>query len=106
MIKIILFYNFKTDRTLVAFKINGHAPDYVCAGVSALAINIINCIEKFTSDKFSCEYDQNGGMTYFKFLNQDKISHDANLLTKTLEFGLKDIANSYKNFVNLREVNI
>lgn len=106
MIKIVLFYNFKANKTLVAFKINGHAPDYVCAGVSALAINTINCIEKFTSDKFSCEYNQNSGMAHFKFLNQDKISHDADLLIKTLEFGLKDVAKSYKNFVDLKEVNI
>ena len=105
-IKIILFYNFKPNKALVAFKINGHGPDYVCAGISVLAINIINCIEKFTGDKFIYEYSKNGGMIDFRFLNQRKISHDAALLIKTLEVGLKDIAKSYKNFVELKEVSI
>ena len=106
MIKITLFYNFKANKNLVAFKISGHAPDYICAGVSTLVINIINCIEKFTNDKFSYEYNQNGGMAYFKFFNQDQVSHDADLLIKTLGFGLKDIAKSYKSFIKLKEVNI
>ena len=101
MIKIILFYNF---GNLVAFKINGHAPDYICAGVSVLTLNIINCIEKFTRDKFFCDYNKNGGMIDFKFLSY-KISHDACLLIKTLEFGLKDIYKTYKKFVKIQEVN-
>ena len=101
MIKIILFYD---SRNLVALRINGHAPDYICAGVSVLALNTINCIEKFTHDKFFCDYNKNGGMIDFKFLDH-KISHDACLLIKTLEFGLKDIYKTYKNFIKIQEVN-
>ena len=101
MIKIILFYD---SKNLVAFKINGHAPNYICAGVSVLALNTINCIEKFTRDKFFFDYNKDGGMIDFKFLDH-KISHDACLLIKTLAFGLKDIYKTYKNFIKIQEVN-
>ena len=53
MIKAVFYTK---NNTYFGFKISGHADygccgkDVVCAGVSALVINTINSIEKFTND--------------------------------------------------------
>lgn len=90
---------------LSAFKINGHGPEYVCCAVSILAINTINCIEKFTDDRFICNYNKNGGMMDFKFLSKN-ISRDTEILIKALEFGLRNICCEYNKFVCIKELEV
>jgi len=99
MISIDFFYDNK--KKLIAFNIKGHGPDYICSAVSILAINTINCIEKFTSDKFICDYKKAGGLINFKFINKN-ISHDAEILINALDFGLRDAHNNYKKFISLK----
>ena len=101
MIKISFYY--KNDF-LYAFKIIGHGPEYICSAVSVLVINTVNCIEKFTQDKFICDYNKNGGLFYFKF--NDFISHDSKVLIDALEFGLKNISFEYNKFVKISEVKV
>lgn len=102
MIKIDFFYN---KDYLCAFKINGHGPEYICSAVSILAINTVNCIEKFTQDKFVCNYNKDGGMIDFRFENKN-ISHDAKTLISALEFGLKNVSCEYGKFVKISEVKL
>ena len=52
----------------MGFDVSGHAgyseagSDIVCAAVSALVINAVNSIEKFTEDETSCVSDEDTGM--------------------------------------------
>ena len=103
MIRIKFFF---TDEFLSAFKINGHGPEYVCSAVSILAINTINCIEKFTDDKFLCDYNKDGGMIDFKFADDKSVSHDSKILMAALEFGLRNVCEEYEKFVCISEVKL
>jgi len=102
MIKIIFFYY---KDLLCEFEINGHAPRYICSGVSVLAINSINAIAKFCDDDFTSGYDKNGGNMKFKFLYKN-ISREAVILIKALELGLKDLEKKYANHVSIKSKNI
>lgn len=101
MIQINFFYNSVGE--LSAFKIKGHAPEYICSAVSLFTINTVNCIEKFTTDKFICNYDKKSGLIDFKFTDKN-ISHDSKILIMALEFGLKDVVQKYDKFVCISEV--
>ena len=71
MIKVTIY---KTERQEYAgFDMEGHAgyaeagEDIVCAGVSALVINALNSIERFTDDETSCVSDEDTGSIEFRF---------------------------------------
>jgi len=87
------------DGLITGFKLSGHAfyseygKDIVCAAVSALVINTINSIEKFTSDKFSLKEDENEGIIEFHMVSP--ISSSTNLLLSSLALGLEGIAREY-----------
>ena len=93
------------NNTYVGFTMEGHAgyseagSDIVCAGVSVLAINFINSIEKFTTDEYSQFEHEDSGIIDFEFTNT--ISDEAELLIKSLVLGLKQIENEYKEFITL-----
>ncbi len=72
--------------------------DIVCAAVSALMINTVNSIEKFTEDDFSGE--QGDGFLSFRFT--DKISEKSKLLMDSLVLGLETIQENYgRNFLEI-----
>ena len=102
MIKIKFVYE---SNFLHEFKINGHAPDYICSAVSVLVINTVNSIEKFTNDNFFCDYNKKGGRFYFRFKHKS-ISRDSKILVSALELGLRNICKEYKKFVSITEVKI
>ena len=66
--------------------------DIVCAAVSALVINTINSIEKFTEDAFTCDC-QDGMIKSWEFTSV--ISSGTALLMDALMLGLHDIQKSY-----------
>ncbi len=76
---------------------NGHAgyddygKDIVCAAVSALAVNTVNSIEHFTSDKFTC--NEKSGNLEFKF--KSDTSKESQLLLHSLRLGLQAIQKDY-----------
>jgi len=98
MIKVTIFKD--ADDMITGFKVLGHAGfgnkgnDIVCAAVSALVINTINSIERFTSDIINITEDEEKGLIEFHLA--DPISSDANLLLKSLAFGLQGIEQEYK----------
>ena len=60
------FYTNEQDR-IWSFEIHGHAgfaqngdPDIVCAAVSALSLNTVNGLERFSQDPFQYEMDEDG----------------------------------------------
>ena len=89
------------------FRVEGHAgfaesgSDIICAAVSALVINTINSIEKFTEDKFSCKQEETGGL--IEFIIVSEISKESELLMDSLFLGLKGIEKDYgKRFITVR----
>lgn len=87
------------DGLITGFRLSGHAlyseygKDIVCAAVSALVINTINSIEKFTSDKFSLKEDEDEG--FIEFHMALPVSSSSNLLLSSLALGLEQIAREY-----------
>ena len=82
------------------FSIDGHAgyadsgEDIVCAAVSALVINAINSIEKFTEDGYTCDC-KDGVIQNWEFTAL--VSPETDLLMDSLILGLETIQKSYGN---------
>ena len=89
----------KKNGSYEEFISKGHAgyaeagQDIVCAAVSALIINTVNSLEKFTDDKFDVQ--ENDGFVSIHFRNN--LSERAMLLMDSLLLGLTEIAGSYNN---------
>ena len=95
----------KSNGEYTGFSSKGHAGyaeegyDIVCAAVSALTVNTINAIEKFTDDKFKGEAAD--GMVRWKF-TQTPISKESKLLMDSLVLGLEDIQKTYgKKYIKI-----
>lgn len=108
MIKVTIY---KTDRhEYVGFDAKGHAGfadegmDIVCAAASALIINTINAIERYTDDETSVLTDDSEdaqGMIEFRFVGHP--THDAELLLKTMILGLEEIEDDsdYEPYIDI-----
>lgn len=108
MIKVTIY---KTEKhAYVGFDAQGHAGfadegmDIVCAAASALIINTINAIEKYTSDEISIVTDDSEdaeGLIQFRF--NKKATHDAELLLKTMILGLEEIEDDsdYEPYIDI-----
>ena len=94
----------KEDKTM-AFEACGHAgyarfgKDIVCAAVSALTATFINSVDELTDSKISVEADEKTG--YMDVRVVDYNEDDVQLLFKSLELGLKEIAKQYNRNVKL-----
>lgn len=89
------------------FCLEGHAgaaeagQDIVCAAVSALVLNAVNSIERFTEDGICCEAAQDGG--YLKFSFTGTVSAESSLLVKSMLAGLEDVQKQYgKRYIKIR----
>ncbi|MDR0958357.1 MAG: ribosomal-processing cysteine protease Prp [Clostridiales bacterium] len=93
MIKIELFKNF---GRLYGFCALNHGDSNVCAAVSVLSINTVNCIEKFTDAEVKCDYNNAGG--YLKLEVPELIESEnekASLILKCFELGINSVAENY-----------
>ncbi len=105
MIKVTVY---KTDRHEYAgFDMHGHAEysdpgkDLVCAAASALVINALNSIERFTDDETTSVADEEAGSIEFRF--KSRPSHDAGLLLDSMILGLEEIEASeeYEPYIDI-----
>ena len=110
MIKVNIYNNDFGD--IYKFIVFGHAnfsesgSDIVCSAVSVLVINTINCIDKFTDEIIQLTADEvNGGYIEFEISNgsKRKISHDTELLLKTLDNGLREIQKEYGCYIKIND---
>lgn len=93
--------DFYRDRAKAVrrIEIKGHAgyaeygQDVVCAAVSALAINMANSVEKFTTDHIKGSVGDEAGSFSFSF--PDSICPESQLLVNSLILGLEMIRDSY-----------
>ena len=105
MVKVTIY---KTSRHgYTGFDLDGHAEydepgqDIICAAVSALVINAVNSIERFTDDETNCISDEESGRIEFRF--RQTPSHDASLLLDSMVLGLEQIEDSsdYEPYIDI-----
>lgn len=79
--------------------IKGHAgygkygKDILCAAVSALSMNTVNSLERFSADRITVRADEVLGELYLRLdTRNDQASQ---LFMKSLELGLRSIAEEY-----------
>ena len=100
----------RREQNLRGFEFDGHAgyaesgKDIVCAGVSALVLNMINSVDEFCEDKYMLDINEDNGHVKFSFI--DEPSYNAILLINSLELGIKGIKETYSQHITLdyREV--
>lgn len=105
MIRVTIYKTQRHEYT--GFDVSGHAEyaeggqDIVCAAASALIINAINSIERFTDDKISCVSDEETGEIVFRFDSHP--SHDARILLDSMILGLEEIEDSreYEAYIDV-----
>ena len=95
---------YKDSSQYQRFTVEGHAGyahegfDIICAAVSALTVNTVNSIEKFTGNKLKAE-EMNGFLTCQL---KSPLSSKAELLMDSMVLGLTDIQNNYgKQYIRL-----
>ncbi len=102
---------FIQDRegNVVGFRMKGHAgyaaygQDIVCAAVSALVINTVNSIEKFTQDSFAYDQEKEKDLVTFR-ITSAQVSTSSQLLLDSLVLGLTAIEAEYgKKHVKVRK---
>ncbi len=98
MVRVTVYQN--ASGQYPKLRLEGHAgfaaygDDIVCAAVSVLVINTVNSIEAFTEDV--CEYSEQKDKDVVLFeVTSRPISDHAELLLKSLVFGLRSIAREY-----------
>ena len=104
MTKITIFRN--QDQAFLGFDCLGHAgyaeegEDIVCAGISALVINTINSIEKFTGDTVTTTMHPD--LVEMR-ITSEQISPEAELLLRSLVLGLQGIQAEYgKRYLKIK----
>jgi hypothetical protein len=95
---------YKNSHQYKGFAVKGHAGyaeegyDIICAAVSALTVNTVNSIEKFTEDTFSGE--QKDGWLSCEF--PEGLSERSVLLMDSMVLGLAEIQNNYgKQYIRM-----
>ncbi len=104
MLKVTVYRD--SDGHPEGFQISGHSgyadagSDIVCSAVSALAENTVNSIEKFTGDEpeVLAVNEEEGFLSY----RLKTVSKESGLLLNSLVLGLQNIADSYRQFVQIR----
>lgn len=91
MIRAEFFRN--RDDDIYGFCIRDHGGSIVCAAVSALALNCINCIEKFTDYNFNLQHDPEGGFLSIEvpFVKEGGYDYSIELIFNCLLLGLMGI---------------
>ena len=98
-------YRRTVDQSFKGLRILGHAgyeqygKDIVCAGVSALVVNLVNAIEQLTDDPIVVQTDEAQGLIEFKFCRQ--AGHDATLLMQACIMGLEAIQQEHSDYIRL-----
>ncbi len=98
---MIRFTVWKSGDQYREFESRGHAgfadsgEDIICSAVSALVINAVNSIEKFTDDAFELEQAEDGGYLRVRF--PEGLGEKACLLMDSLILGISSVQADYGN---------
>ena len=103
MTKVTVYKNNTGDIT--GFRCEDHAGfaragrDIVCAAVSALVLNTINSIEKFTEDDFSGTQDEKNAVITFSL--EPGYGRDSQLLLNSCVLGISNIMKENKKYLSI-----
>ena len=103
MTKVTVYKNKAGDIT--GFRCEDHAGfaragrDIVCAAVSALVLNTINSIEKFTEDDFSGTQDEKNAVITFSL--EPGYGRDSQLLLNSFVLGISNIQKENKKYLSI-----
>ena len=101
MIRVTLFKSARGDIT--GFSCKGHAgyaeegSDIVCAAVSALSITCANALQSVAG--VEPEITEKDGFLTAQ-LREDQLTRDSQVILKTLEQGIRDMAASYPKYIS------
>ena len=105
MTRVTLYHSARGDLT--GFSCKGHSgyaeegSDIVCAAVSVLSLTCINAMESVAGIRPAA--DESDGHLIVT-LNEEQLTHDAQVILKTFEQGIKDIAASYPKYVRFHRM--
>lgn len=100
----ITFYKEPEGR-FKGLQVLGHAEsveegaDLVCCSVSVLTINLVNSLERLTEDRFDLFQDEDSGLIQIAF--QAPLSEKAELLMRSYELGVEEIAYEYDTWLKV-----
>ena len=100
---------FRRGGVIVGFESKGHAGydesgfDIVCAGVSALTTSCVNALEAVAHQTPSVRLDEEAGFLSVDLT--DASDHDAQVILRTTELGIRSIANQYPGYVRVSSRN-
>ncbi len=101
MIRVTLFKSARGDIT--GFSCKGHAgyaeegSDIVCAAVSVLSITCANALQSVAGAEPEIT-EKDGFLT--ASLREDQLSHDSQVILRTFEQGIRDMAASYPKYIS------
>lgn len=105
--KIKVIVTEDRDGFIREVSIRGHAGysrrgrDVVCAAVSVLAYTLAGAMEEFTGFKNYVEKDGYMKITIDRHCIPEEKIDKANTITETVVFGLRQTAESYKEYINI-----
>ena len=102
MIKVEIFRN--QNNEIYGFRVDNHGDSIVCAGVSALALNCVNCIEHFTEEHFICDFNEtDGGFLKIEVIpiKEGQHDHDVNLIFNCFLLGIQAIHAENKKHIKI-----
>ena len=92
---------------IIAFAVENHGDEIVCAAVSMLVLNTVNSIEAFTKDLFSFDGDEEeGGFLSFSLENPSTRTSEVGVLLDAMYLGLKTAEEEYPDEIQVMEVRI
>ena len=92
------------DGRLSGFEFRGHAgyaqagSDIVCAAVSVLSTTCVNALESVAGVKPQLIV-RDGQMK--AVVPEDQMTHDAQVILRTFEQGIRDVASSYPKYIHI-----
>ena len=92
------------DGRLSGFECRGHAgyaqagSDIVCAAVSVLSTTCVNALESVAGGKPQLIV-RDGQMK--AVVSEDQMTHDAQVILRTFEQGIRDVASSYPKYIHI-----
>lgn len=101
MIRVTLFKSVRGDIT--GFSCKGHAgyaeegSDIVCAAVSVLSITCANALQSVAGAEPEIT-EKDGFLT--ASLREDQMNHDSQVILRTFEQGIRDMAASYPKYIS------
>ena len=101
MIRVTLFKS--PGGNITGFSCKGHAgyaeegSDIVCAAVSALSITCANALQSVAGAEPEIT-EKDGFLT--ASLREDQMNHDSQVILRTFEQGIRDMAASYPKYIS------